>query len=517
MAASSTSGAVINDPNCAANTLPANDDGSTGQVALPFRLDFYGTSYTSLWVNNNGDVTFSGPLSTYTPFVFTASTPPIIAPFFADVDTRGTGSGLVTYGATTYQGHAAFCVDWPNVGYYGAHTDKLDDFQLLIVSRPDRGSGDFDIIFNYDQIQWETGDASGGSAGFGGLSAGVGFAAGDGNPSHFYSQPGTLQPGSFLDTNSGTGLIHGSRGTSVLGRYIFPISNGGLVGASTPQEIRNQASVRCLDANLGTIGNNGTKVQLWDCAGGLNQEWSIGSDGTIRNAQSGRCLGVAPGVTGNDGTALQIWNCDGSANQQWTTTSSGVIVNRPTGLNLDANDGTINQNGTEVQLWSSTGGANQSWYAAPAGSVPQQSSYTYCAPRTGPLTIGGTDVNFTPCVKVTDVYDGTSAASRSIQPPATSTQPGGCPSFVAVFGSSLSCAVTGTASNSTGSSSVDSVTMSLAWDNTDVVSYVYGSCVTTFQETDSMALTVQTSANGSRTGSSKETFGSSQDPIYNCG
>ncbi|HXO14608.1 MAG TPA: nidogen-like domain-containing protein, partial [Mycobacterium sp.] len=221
-----TSGAVVDDPKCATNTLPANDDGSTGQVALPFTLDFYGRSYSDLWVNNNGNVTFSGSLATYTPFSFTATTPPIIAPFFADVDTRGPGSGLVTYGNTTYEGHTAFCVDWPNVGYYYAHTDKLDDFQLLLVSRSDIAPGDFDIIFNYDRIAWETGDASGGSNGFGGASAGVGFANGDGNSTHFYSLPGTLQNGAFLDSNTLTGLVHGDHGSTVPGRYVFPIVTG---------------------------------------------------------------------------------------------------------------------------------------------------------------------------------------------------------------------------------------------------------------------------------------------------
>ena len=35
----------------------------------------------------------------------------------------------------------------------------------------------------------------------------------------------------------------------------------------------NQASGRCLDADLGTINQNGTKVQVWDCSGGTNQDW----------------------------------------------------------------------------------------------------------------------------------------------------------------------------------------------------------------------------------------------------
>jgi len=41
-----------------ANTLPPNDDGSTGLVSLGFSFNFFGTTYTQLYVNNNGNVTF---------------------------------------------------------------------------------------------------------------------------------------------------------------------------------------------------------------------------------------------------------------------------------------------------------------------------------------------------------------------------------------------------------------------------------------------------------------------------
>lgn len=37
--------------------------------------------------------------------------------------------------------------------------------------------------------------------------------------------------------------------------------------------IINQASGRCLDADLATINHNGTKVQLMDCTNGANQKW----------------------------------------------------------------------------------------------------------------------------------------------------------------------------------------------------------------------------------------------------
>ncbi|MGH3873531.1 MAG: Ig-like domain repeat protein [Pseudonocardiaceae bacterium] len=232
-AAAQTPGPEVPDQGCSATTLPANDDGSTGSITLPFVADFFGTNYSALYVNNNGNVTFQGPLGTFTPFTINANTPPIIAPFFADVDTRGAGSSPVTYGTTTFGSRQAFCVNWNDVGYYASHTDKLNSFQLLLVDRSDAGAGDFDVIMNYGAITWETGDASGGSNGFGGTAAGAGFSAGDGNPDHFFEFPGSLTPGGLLDTNPTTGLVNNSRGTLEPGRYVFPVRNGAPPGSGT--------------------------------------------------------------------------------------------------------------------------------------------------------------------------------------------------------------------------------------------------------------------------------------------
>ena len=212
-------------PGCETNTLPRNDDGSTGEILLPFSIDFFGTTYDSLWVNNNGNVTFDGPLGTFTPFDLTSTETPIIAPFFADVDTRDAGSAEVKYGTDTLGGRQVFCVNWNDVGvgYFSSNSDKLNNFQLLLIDRSDTGTGNFDIEFNYDRIQWETGDASGGTDGFGGSSARAGYSDGV-DDSH--ELPGSAVNGAFLDSNTDTGLIHNSRGTLQLGRYIFEARGG---------------------------------------------------------------------------------------------------------------------------------------------------------------------------------------------------------------------------------------------------------------------------------------------------
>jgi len=72
------------------NIVDVGDDNSTSAITITSvfadGLDFFNQTYTSLYINNNGNVTFNGPASTFTPFQITANTNiPIIAPYFADV------------------------------------------------------------------------------------------------------------------------------------------------------------------------------------------------------------------------------------------------------------------------------------------------------------------------------------------------------------------------------------------------------------------------------------------------
>ena len=213
-------------PGFNSSFLDGNDDESTGAVPISFNVNFFGNTYSSLFVNNNGNVTFESPLANYTPFGLTTDIgTPIVAPFFADVDTRAAGSDVVRYGTGTVNGRNAFGVDWVDVGYYDEHADKLNSFQLVLIDRSDRNPGDFDMEFNYDQILWETGDASGGVNGFGGESARVGYSAGTGAPQTFFEFPGSGVNGYFLDS-SPTGLIHQERNSTMAGRDIFSVVNG---------------------------------------------------------------------------------------------------------------------------------------------------------------------------------------------------------------------------------------------------------------------------------------------------
>jgi hypothetical protein len=220
-------GAVQDLAGCSANTLAPNDDESTGLVPLGFTAHVFDTSFSSVYVNNNGNITVDDPLGDFTPFDFRETGQSIIAPFFADVDTRGAGSGTTDYGPTTVDGHAAFCVIWNNVGYFASHDDLTNRFQLLLV---DRGSAGVDVIFNYDRILWETGDASNGSGGFGGTSAASGYAAGDGDSAHSLMLPGSFTNGGLLDSNPSTSLANHSTAGRGAGSYLFSLRQSAPTG-----------------------------------------------------------------------------------------------------------------------------------------------------------------------------------------------------------------------------------------------------------------------------------------------
>jgi len=162
-----------------------NDDQSSSRLNLPFNIDFFGGDFSTFFVNNNGNLTFVNPLGQFTPSPFPITNQPMIAPYWGDVDTRGTGA---VYVASPNQSTAV--VTWDRVGYYNSRTNLLNTFQVVLRDRPDTGlDGNFDIEFRYGQLQWTTGDASGGSGGLGGTPAQAGFDAGDGI--NFFTLPGS--------------------------------------------------------------------------------------------------------------------------------------------------------------------------------------------------------------------------------------------------------------------------------------------------------------------------------------
>lgn len=241
-------------PGFEAFTLPGNDDGSSAEIKLPFPVKLFTRTYKALYINNNGNVTFGEATAQYTPEPLWTFKTPMIAPFWADVDTRV--GNVVTYGTSTIDGHQAFGVTWPGVGCYSEIDSVTNTFQLVLIDRSDVGKGDFDIQFNYGPIEWESGQASGGDAScLNGTAAAAGYTSGTGLS---YELPGSGTNGALLSSNPVTGLSNQSYGSSSAGTDIFPVRGGQPTPAALPARY-----VALGDSYSAGEGNPGSDPTPW--------------------------------------------------------------------------------------------------------------------------------------------------------------------------------------------------------------------------------------------------------------
>ena len=168
--------------------MTRNDDGSTNAIQLPFEVNFNGKRYTTMYINNNGNITFDGPFGFYTPSGFDGLPVEMIAPYWGDVDTRCPNCGEVYLGVPTSD---VAVITWNSVGYYNANPSKKNTFQLILRDRNDLVGTNTDVEFRYGRLQWTTGDASGGRNGLGGQPAFAGYTGGLAGASQTLSGSGT--------------------------------------------------------------------------------------------------------------------------------------------------------------------------------------------------------------------------------------------------------------------------------------------------------------------------------------
>ncbi|XP_036429013.1 uncharacterized protein LOC118809641 isoform X2 [Colossoma macropomum] len=145
---------------------PRSDDGSSPAVNLQSPFTFFRRTYTKLYVNNNGHLTFDQPWDSYTPTQFSAyNGRDIIAPLWTDIDNRATGnisynqytSGSVLSQATRdinqyfpefiFTASYVFVATWDKVAYY-SYSGTETSFQVVLISG---GSLSF-VLINYGDI-----------------------------------------------------------------------------------------------------------------------------------------------------------------------------------------------------------------------------------------------------------------------------------------------------------------------------------------------------------------------------
>jgi hypothetical protein len=160
-----------------------NDDLSTGLIQLPFTFCLFDLQYTSCYINNNGNISFGAPYFDYVPTGFPVNAYPMVAAFWADVDTR-TGTGCPYNGSVWYKIQTnpnRLIVIWEEVGYFSIHCNLINTFELIITDGEDPLVGiNKNVAFSFADMQWTTGDING-AGGFGASApATVGINKGDG-------------------------------------------------------------------------------------------------------------------------------------------------------------------------------------------------------------------------------------------------------------------------------------------------------------------------------------------------
>jgi hypothetical protein len=158
---------------------------------------------------------------------------------------------------------------------------------------------------------------------------------------------------------SGTNLYLTSNNPTGVDRLAYAWGGGTPISAAratTP--LRGAASARCLDVP-GSSRTNGTQVELYDCNGGANQQWTLTPDGQLTVYGSGICL-EAYQQSATPGTKVDIYSCGGGEHQKWSVNADGTVTNVHSGLCLDAT-GAGTANGTLVELWTCNGGGGQKW------------------------------------------------------------------------------------------------------------------------------------------------------------
>ncbi|XP_066465373.1 alpha-tectorin-like [Eleutherodactylus coqui] len=211
---------------------PVDDDGTSGEVPLSEVFKFFGKEYKSLYVNNNGVISFNKAVSQYTPDPFPLTNgETFVTPYWGDVDNDL--GGMVFYRESKEPGLLqkitedvqkylpnlhflakwAFVATWDKVAYYGSASKKVNTFQAVLTSDGYRCI----VILNYGDIQWTTGTASDGDAdtGLGGIPAQAGFNSGD--DTHYFNIPGS-RTSEVLNIKSTTNVNHP-------GRWVFQVDD----------------------------------------------------------------------------------------------------------------------------------------------------------------------------------------------------------------------------------------------------------------------------------------------------
>jgi alpha-galactosidase len=170
---------------------------------------------------------------------------------------------------------------------------------------------------------------------------------------------------SYRLTNLWSNAVTSTSGTisaSVPGHGVvmYRVSPGSGSSVGTTHAMVTPAGKRCLDVYDNQTAP-GTKIEIWDCNGGANQQWTPTAAGELRTYNGTQCLDANGS---SSGSKVTLWTCHGGTNQQWRLNPDGTVTGVQSGLCLDVTGGNVaagRANGTPIEIWTCNGGSNQQW------------------------------------------------------------------------------------------------------------------------------------------------------------
>lgn len=270
-------------PGFNSNALGANDDGSTEPVDIGFPINFFGIKQRLIYINNNGNITFTGPQSVFVPAGLSGGAYKIIAPYWGDVDTRYGGS-LVTYGSGTVNGSAAYGVNWVGVRKFPGTSASTISCQLVIIHigtvQGYEGDDNFDFEFNYNVMNWGPG--------------GVGWSNGNyGGNNVYYENPSSY--GTLKDSSNG----------DVAGRYTFTVRGGAVVATTV--------SVTPITAILTIPDTLALSAAIEPANAVQSVTWSSSNTANASVSSSGVVTAIRPGVVTITATSVATAGLTGTS------------------------------------------------------------------------------------------------------------------------------------------------------------------------------------------------------------
>ncbi|XP_073774694.1 sushi, nidogen and EGF-like domain-containing protein 1 [Danio rerio] len=201
---------------------PAIDDSSSSVITLLSPFLFFGRTYQQIYVNNNGDLTFSQASSVFTPYSFPAyGSQDIVAGLWTDLNNGASGvisyhqyiNGSVLTRATQdinsyfpnlpFTASWVFVATWDKVPYHLSTAETT--FQVVLIS----GSNYSFILMNYGNIAATERTVE---AGFDTISS-----------TNYFVIPGSNNGSSVSSLNT-------SSNVNVPGRWAFRVDSGQLTG-----------------------------------------------------------------------------------------------------------------------------------------------------------------------------------------------------------------------------------------------------------------------------------------------